>query len=193
MAKTTRQLYLTSRGDWRAWLEENHAAAKEVWLVYYKKHTGKPTIPYDDAVEEALCFGWIDGLVRSIDDERYTQRYTPRRGKSIWSESNRRRVEKMVQAGRMTEAGLAKVEEAMASGEWDKAISWNSLASTLPTDLQEALAANRTAQKHFTNMAPSYQKQYVWWITSAKRKDTREKRIRETVRRAEQNRKPGTG
>ena len=88
--RLTKELYVTNREDWRAWLEQNHATEKEVWLLYYKKHTGKPTIPYDDAVEEALCFGWIDSTVKRIDDEKYTQKFTPRNDRSVWSESNKK-------------------------------------------------------------------------------------------------------
>src|SRR5256885_14789235 len=107
--KISKTLYVTSRDDWRAWLEKNHETEKEVWLIYYKKHTNRPRIPYDDAVEEALCFGWIDSIVQKIDDERYAQKFTPRKSSSKWSESNKRRVRKLLQEGRMTQAGLAKI------------------------------------------------------------------------------------
>ena len=191
MPETKRGLHLTGREDWREWLQKNHATEKEVWLVHYKKHTGKPSLLYEDAVEEALCFGWIDGLLRRLDDERYVLRYTPRKGRSVWSESNRRRAERMIRQGRMTEAGLARIRQAKASGEWENAVSLNDSQAALPADLEEALAASRTAKENFGNMAPSYRKQYIWWITSAKRRDTRERRIRETVKRAELNKKPG--
>jgi uncharacterized protein YdeI (YjbR/CyaY-like superfamily) len=88
-------LYVRDRPEWRAWLEQNHASKDEVWLRYYKKHTGKPSVPYHDAVEEALCFGWIDSTVRSIDTEAYAQRFTPRRAKSKWSETNKERVRRL--------------------------------------------------------------------------------------------------
>ena len=191
MPETKRGLHLTGREDWREWLQKNHATEKEVWLVHYKKHTGKPSLFYEDAVEEALCFGWIDGLLRRLDDERYVLRYTPRKVRSVWSESNRRRAERMIRQGRMTEAGLARIRQAKASGEWENAVSLNDSQAALPADLEEALAASRTAKENFGNMAPSYRKQYIWWITSAKRLDTRERRIRETVKRAELNKKPG--
>ncbi|MGB2982026.1 MAG: hypothetical protein WBC77_12350, partial [Candidatus Zixiibacteriota bacterium] len=103
MSKT---LYVTNRDDWRAWLRKNHSSQKEVWLIYYKKHTGKPRIPYDDAVEEALCYGWIDSTIKRIDEEKYAQKFTPRSEKSNWSELNKRRAKKMIREGRMTQAGL---------------------------------------------------------------------------------------
>jgi uncharacterized protein YdeI (YjbR/CyaY-like superfamily) len=191
VAEKEQGLYLTGREDWREWLERNHATEKEVWLIHYKKHAGKPSLSYEDAVEEALCFGWIDGLLRRLDGEKYVLRYTPRKSRSVWSESNRRRAERMIRQGRMMEAGLAKIRQAKASGEWDNAVSLNESVAELPADLEEALAASRTARENFGNMAPSYRKQYIWWITSAKRQDTRERRIRETVTRAELNKKPG--
>ena len=118
--RSTKELYVMNREDWRAWLEQNHATEKEVWLLYYKKHTGKPTIPYDDAVEEALCFGWIDSLVKRIDDEKYTQKFTPRKNRSVWSESNKKRAKRTIKLGRMTGAGLHKIRAAKKSGEWYK-------------------------------------------------------------------------
>ncbi len=186
----TKQLYVTNRADWRTWLEENFDTEKEVWLIHYKKHTGALSIPYEDAVEEALCFGWIDGLLRRIDGERYILRYSPRQKKSVWADSNKKRVEKLIKQGRMTEAGLAKVSQAKENGEWDKAMTREDEPS-IPPDLKKALAANRNAMKNFSNFAPSYQKQYIWWITSAKREETRAKRIDETINRSAQNMKPG--
>ena len=100
-------IYMRSRAAWRNWLQKNHKARTEVWLVYYKKHTGKPTVTYDDAVEEALCFGWIDSTVRTIDDERYMQKFTPRRPGSVWSETNIKRARRMIDQGLMTESGCS--------------------------------------------------------------------------------------
>lgn len=105
--KLGKTLYVKKRGEWRKWLEKNHQKESEIWLVYYKKHTKKPSIPYNDAVEEALCFGWIDSSEKRIDKERYAQRFTPRKPKSNWSESNKERVRKLIVQGKMTPAGLA--------------------------------------------------------------------------------------
>ncbi|MFC1925444.1 YdeI family protein [Chloroflexota bacterium] len=181
----TGQLYFANRDDWRVWLEKNHATEKEAWLAHYKKHTGKPGIPYEDAVEEALCFGWIDGLLRSIDSEKYALRYTPRRKNSIWSETNKKRVERMIQQGRMTEAGLAKIRQAQENGEWRKAESRERLV--VPPDLKKALAANKEAGRNFKGLAPSRQKQFIWWVTSAKKKETRQRRINEILRMVKGN------
>ncbi|MFH1314049.1 MAG: YdeI/OmpD-associated family protein [Candidatus Eisenbacteria bacterium] len=185
-----KQLYVTGREEWRAWLKKNHDTVKKIWLIYYKKHTGKPRIPYDDAVEEALCFGWIDSTVKRLDDERYMQKYTPRKAKSVWSETNKARAKKMIQQGRMTETGLSRIRDAKRSGEWKKAGS-RDLPDEIPHDLKRALAANKSAKRNFENLAPSYKKQFIWWISSAKRDETRQKRIEKTVSMAEENKKPG--
>jgi uncharacterized protein YdeI (YjbR/CyaY-like superfamily) len=185
-----KQLQVTSRADWRAWLEKNHKKEKEVWLIHYKKHTGKATLTYDDAIEEALCYGWVDGLLRSLDNERYILRYSPRRKKSIWSELNKKRANRMIKQGQMTQAGLAKIREAKKNGEWAKATVRDD-PKQIPADLKKVLAANPSARKNFENFPPSSQKQYIWWITEAKKAETRGRRISETVRRSEQNKKPG--
>ena len=190
MAGTKKQLYVTTRGEWRDWLERNHKKENEVWLVYYKKHTGKPRIPYDDAVEEALCFGWIDSIVKRVDEETYIQKYTPRKDRSIWSELNKRRALKMIRQKRMTRAGLAKIDEAKKSGEWTKERTGEE-AATLPPKLEKALAANEKARDNFNNFTPNQRRQYVGWILSAKREDTRDKRIAVVVERSARNEKPG--
>jgi uncharacterized protein YdeI (YjbR/CyaY-like superfamily) len=181
--KMGRPLQVKDREGWRAWLEENHAAEKEVWLVLNKKHVAGPGICYEDAVEEAICFGWIDGILKRIDDRKHVLRYSPRRRGSIWSETNKRRAERMVAQGRMTEAGLARIEEAKENGQWDRATLREDEAVT-PPDLHAALKANRAARRGFERLAPSRRKQYLWWIASAKTVQTRQKRIRETVRLA---------
>ncbi len=169
-------------------MEQNHASEKEAWLVHYKKHTGKPGIPYEDAVEEALCFGWIDGLLRSIDSERYALRYSPRKRNAIWSESNKKRVERMIEQGRMTQAGLEKIRQAKESGEWHNTTLREMLE--IPPDLENALAADKETGRNFERLSPSRRKQLIWWVTSAKRKETREQRINEIVRLVEENNQP---
>ncbi len=113
--KITKTLYVTTRDEWRSWLEENHKSEKEIWLIYYKKHTGKPRIPYDDAVEEALCFGWIDSIIKRIDEEKYTQKFSPRKQNSAWSDLNKKRVKKLIEEGKMTKAGYETVKEGIGT------------------------------------------------------------------------------
>jgi uncharacterized protein YdeI (YjbR/CyaY-like superfamily) len=181
---------VTSRDEWRSWLEANHDVEEDVWLIYYKKHTGRPRIPYNDAVEEALCYGWIDSTVKRLDDARYMQKYTPRKKRSVWSKANKERAERMIKQGRMTEAGLAKIREAKRNGMWKRA-RVRELPTEVPHDLRQALGANKTAKRNFENLAPSYRKQFIGWISSAKQEETRAKRIKETVRLASKNKKPG--
>ncbi len=189
--RLTETLYVTTRNEWRQWLKKNHNTKKEVWLIYYKKHTGKKRIPYDEAVEEALCFGWIDSTVRRIDDEKYAQKYTPRRAGSAWSKLNIKRAKAMIQQGRMAKAGLVLFKEI----EKNRKESARELAAKkkfdVPADLKKALAKNKEALKNFNDFAPSYKKLYVWWVLDAKKKETREKRIKRVVSRAAQNMKPG--
>ena len=183
-------LYVTNRDDWRAWLRKNYETKKEIWLIYYKKHTGKPSIPYDDSVEEALCFGWIDNIIKRIDDEKFVRKFTPRKAKSKWSEANKRRVRKMTEVGKMTEAGLAKVKEAKKTGEWFK-IAPVRKELVIPSYVKETLAKNQKALANFNNLAESYKRQYVGWISSAKREETRKRRLMEAIRLLEKNEKLG--
>ena len=187
----TKTLYITTRAKWRKWLEKNHNTEKEIWLIYYKKHTGKPRIPYDDAVEEALCFGWIDSIIKRLDDEKYVQKFTPRKGKSKWSELNMKRAKKMIREGRMTKAGLAKFKEIEKNIEKRLKVNPSMKKLIIPVDLKRALATNKKARDNFNNFAPGYKKLYIRWITDAKRKETREKRIKQTVIWSAQNKKPG--
>jgi uncharacterized protein YdeI (YjbR/CyaY-like superfamily) len=187
----SRTLYVTNRDDWRAWLKENHGSQKEVWLVYYKKHTGKPRIPYDDAVEEALCYGWIDSTVKRIDDEKYAQKFTPRNERSNWSELNKKRARKMIKQGRMTRTGLAKFKQAGKQEDKDTQGKPPKKRLVIPPDLKKALSANKQALENFNNFAPSYRRLYIGWITAAKRKETREKRINQTVKWSADGKKPG--
>lgn len=188
MTKPTEKLYVTDRDKWQMWLKKNHKTKKEIWLIYYKKHTGKPRIPYDDAVEEALCFGWIDSTVKRLDDEKFAQKFTPRSDKSRWSELNVKRAKKMMQEGRMTKAGLLLFKERDKKGLKAKPLK-KKLA--IPPDLKKLLTKNKKAWQNFNNFAPSYKKLYIEWIMDAKKKETREKRIKQTVKWTAQNKKPG--
>lgn len=183
-----RTLYVTNRADWRKWLRANHRSETEVWLIFYKKHSGKPRIPYDDAVEEALCFGWIDSIVKRIDDDKYAQKFTPRKDPNKWSDSNKSRVKKLIKEGRMTQAGLDKIGQgALAEGRG----SSQAKEIPVPRYFTDALKANKKSWENFNKLAPSYRRQYVAWVTEAKREDTRAKRLKETVALLKQNKKLG--
>ena len=179
-----------SRDEWRAWLEENHATETEVWLVYYKKHTGKPSVTYIESVKEALCFGWIDGIKKRVDDERYIHRFTPRTPNSKWSPANIKFAKELIESGAMTEAGLAAFRKRKT---YDKEILKTKQAQTvsLAPEFERALRANEKAWENFGNLAPSCRKNYIGWLQSAKKPETREKRLKELIRVLEQNKKLG--
>jgi uncharacterized protein YdeI (YjbR/CyaY-like superfamily) len=178
--------YAKNRPAWRAWLTDHHAERKEIWLVFYKKHTGHPTVTYEEAVEEAICFGWIDSILQKMDDERYAQKFTPRGLKTKWSATNFRRAKKMIKAGRMTEAGLAKFRGA-APTESPVAKA----PPTLPAELMGVLQANGRACENFLKLAPSARRLYVAWILDAKKEETRLRRLREAIELLAAGRKLG--
>ncbi|HWQ20804.1 MAG TPA: YdeI/OmpD-associated family protein [Methanotrichaceae archaeon] len=185
-------LSIDNRDEWRSWLEKNHSTVKEVWLVYYKKHTGKPRIPYEDAVEEALCFGWIDSTVKRLDEDRFAQKFTPRKDKSRWSLINKKRARKMIREGKMTKAGLAKIQDLAEADDRETPEAKPAKKSVeTPQFMKDALMANGTAWENFNNMANSYRRSYIMWITSAKKDETRQRRLHEAIGLLEQNKKLG--
>jgi uncharacterized protein YdeI (YjbR/CyaY-like superfamily) len=179
--ETRRTLYVTSREEWRAWLARHHQSETEVWLIYYKKQSGQPRIPYDHAVEEALCFGWIDSIVKRIDEAKFAQKFTPRRGRTRWSALNKRRLRKLIREGRMTEAGLAKIDLAVL--EEEAPATPGRRDPDIPCFVKQALMANAKAWQSFQNLAPSHRRRYLQWIMDAKKEETRERRLREAVSR----------
>lgn len=180
MQGAEQHLRFTRREDWRAWLAENGQSAKAVWLLHYKKGFGPPErMSYEESVEEALCFGWIDGLMHPHDAESYAIRYSPRKPKSIWAASNKQRVQKLIAEGRMTPAGLALVAQAKANGQWEAAAQRDNV-ELLPADLEESLKT-AGALAAYRALSPSRKKQYAYWIADAKRAETRQKRIAATV------------
>ncbi len=185
-----KSVHLANRAAWRRWLEKNHATETQVWLVIKKKRAALKAVTYEEAVEEALCFGWIDGKMHSVDDQYYILRFSPRKPRSLWSQSNRERAEKLMRLGKMAQAGLAKVEEAKRNGRWAAAYT-SKEKPTMPPDLQLALAQDPEARKHFGEFAPSAQTMYVAWVEQAKRPETRQRRISKVVRRARAKIKPG--
>jgi uncharacterized protein YdeI (YjbR/CyaY-like superfamily) len=172
-----KQVYLKNREEWRNWLKQFHDKSSGIWLVFYKKHTGKSTLEYDEAVEEALCFGWIDSIIKKIDDDKYVRKITPRKAGSRWSELNKKRVSKLKKQGQMTEAGIEKVEAAKTSGMWNRP-RHSQITDDIPKELGSALAKNREAKIFFDQLAPSYRKQFIGWIQAAKRQETKGLRVR---------------
>lgn len=164
-----------SRKAWRAWLDKNHASSSGIWLVYAKKHTGIPSLTYNEAVEEALCFGWIDSLVHPIDDSLYKQIFTPRKERSLWSALNRKRVETLIAAGLMTAAGMKLIDLAKTAGRWDARPHIDALA--MPPELKKALNANAAAKKNWPTYTASQQRGFLRMVDDAKTTETRAKRV----------------
>jgi uncharacterized protein YdeI (YjbR/CyaY-like superfamily) len=171
--------------DWRAWLEANHTRAEGVWLITYKKAAAKPTISYEESVEEALCFGWVDSKGNKLDDERTMLYFAPRKSGSGWSRPNKERVARLIAAGRMAPAGLAKIEAAQADGSWTLLDAVENLE--VPDDLAAEFEKYPAARANFDVFPRSAKRALLEWIVQAKRPDTRAKRIAETARLAQEN------
>ncbi len=173
-----------SRAEWRAWLATNHKTSPGVWLVIHKKNNPEPSVTYVEAVEEALCFGWIDSRTNPLDETRFRQIFTPRKPTSVWARSNKERVARLIEQGLMTPAGLAVIEVAKQNGTWTAYEAIDALE--MPKDFGIALAANPAAQAHWDGFAASVKKGILYFIQSAKRPETRAKRIARTVELAAQ-------
>ncbi len=173
--------HFETKEDWEVWLENHFDKENELWLVYYKKHTGKPTVSYEDSVRTALCYGWIDGLLKKLNEDSYVRRFTPRKGKSVWSESNKQRIAELIKAGKMKPAGLKLVEAAKLSGNWDKIITPPEIDLSIPEDFEKALKNHPQAVTYFDALTKSHKKEFLMWIKTAKRQETRERRISESI------------
>jgi uncharacterized protein YdeI (YjbR/CyaY-like superfamily) len=178
--KVGKTLYVRTRIEWRRWLAENHQTASEIWLIYYKKVSGKPRIPYNDAVDEALCFGWIDSILKPIDARKYAQRYSPRKKTSKLSDMNRERVRRLIKAGRMTKAGLAAIEHTSRG------------SAKLPPDIVKRLQEDPTIWKNFQRFPASYKRIRIGWIAAARhRREVFEQRLRYFLKMTAQNKRFG--
>jgi uncharacterized protein YdeI (YjbR/CyaY-like superfamily) len=174
-----------SRKAWRTWLEKHHAASTGVWLVYAKKQSGIPSLTYNDAVEEALCFGWIDSKINPIDDAFYMQVFTPRKSKSLWSALNKARVKRLLAAGLMSPAGLAVVKAAKDSGTWNARDHAEEL--TIPPDLEKAIKANPDASRNWASYTASRRKGVLYRLAGAKRPETRARYLQNIIENMARN------
>ncbi len=174
-AKAIKTLEVRTRLEWRRWLEEHHNSVSEVWLIFHKLHTGETFLTYGDAVEEALCYGWIDSIVRRLDDARYARKFTPRQADSQWSTANRRRYADLELRGLLAVAGLNRAPT-IGNGDAPRPSD-----SEIPSYIERALRANPRAWECFKRLAPSYRRAYIGWIDSAKREQTKERRLREAL------------
>ena len=178
-------VHADDRATWHAWLEANHASARGVWLVTWRRRTGRPTLSYEDAIEEALCFGWVDSTGGHLDDDRGKLYFAPRKPRSVWAASNKARVEKLIREGRMTPAGLAAIERARANGSWSLLESSDRLE--VPDDLAAALEAHPPADASFAAFPPSARKMMLGWLATARRPETRARRIERIAEAAARN------
>jgi uncharacterized protein YdeI (YjbR/CyaY-like superfamily) len=174
MTAELKTLEVTTRRQWRAWLTKHHASSPGVWLVFHKTHTGTKSIPHEDAVREALCFGWIDSLVKRLDDDRFAIKVTPRKPTSKWSNLNRQRWKELKKAGLLTSAGLA-------AAPTSNSYAARPVIPELPDYIAKALKTNPRAWEFFQQLAPTYRRNFVVWIHVAKRPETRARRIGESI------------
>jgi len=173
-------LYVENRSKWRAWLEANSQQETEIWLVYYKQGTGRPRVAYGDAVEEAICFGWIDSKIRKLDEARFAQLFTPRKPKSQWSASNIARAKKMIEEGKITAAGLAV---------FDPRNKTPAHPTTLPRPLEDQFKNEKAAWENFQCFPPAYQHMTIGWVASAKQEETQLRRLRRLIAESLANRR----
>lgn len=188
MSKEIETFCPTSRQEWRLWLEEHHNSKQSVWLVYYKKKSGAPTLTYNDAVDEALCFGWIDSTRKSLDHETFTQFFCKRKPTSVWSKVNKDKIQRLMDEGLMTQAGYKSIETAQQNGSWTILDEIEELL--IPNDLEVELKAKPGSEDFFLNLSKSVKKAILQWLVLAKRPETRQKRISEIAELASQKLKP---
>lgn len=186
--KEIETFYPTNRKAWRLWLIKNHRSKQSVWLVHYKKITGKPTISWSDAVDEALCFGWIDSTRKSIDHEKFIQFFGKRKATSVWSKINKGKIEQLIAEGLITKAGFESIETAKQNGSWNILNEVEELI--IPKDLEKEFKANRSSKAYFLSLSKSVRKSILQWLVLARRPETRKKRIVEIATLAAQKLKP---
>lgn len=184
------QLYIETAPEWREWLKKNHNKIDGVWLIFYKKVSSKPSINYQDALDEALCYGWIDSIIKRVDEDKYVRKFTCRNDNSKWSEINKARVEILIKKKKMTSYGLQKIKAAKGNGKWYET-DRPELNNESKSDFELELGKNKKAKEFFNKLSPSFQKQYLLWISSAKQMVTQEKRISESIKLLERGQKLG--
>lgn len=179
-------IFFETNKEFRKWLIKNHDKSDGFWMVFYKKHTKIKCIDYQEALEEALCFGWIDSIVKRVDDEKYIRRFTPRRNTTNWSDYNKRKVLSLIKNGKMTQIGLDKIDKSVDLHSYSEKEKVKP-SDEIPTYIETEFANNEPALKNFHKLAPSHKKQYINWISSAKRQSTIEKRLKEAVNLLQKN------
>lgn len=194
--KKPEQLFFENRKSFRNWLQGNYDTNPGIWMLFYKKHVNNEGITYQEALEEALCFGWIDSIIKKVDDDRYVRKFTPRTNISKWSDVNKRIVRSLMEKGIMTEAGLKKMDFYVKTGsvDWEVIDSYQDVkqkGSNIPDFIRQAFADNEPALTHFNRLAPTYRQHYIRWITSARKEETILSRLKEAADLLKENRKLG--
>ena len=174
--------------QWRQWLSRNHDKETFVWQVKYKKHTGKTSPSHRDSMDEAICFGWIDSIIKKIDEEKYAVKFVKRNRKSRWSKATASHAQRMIKEKRMTPAGMLRYKEGIKKPLLDSDLPEK---ISMPEELEKALSKNKQAKKNFEKLAPSYKKQHYKWVLRAKRPETKKKRIEQILRESAEGTKPG--
>ncbi|NIJ54457.1 YdeI/OmpD-associated family protein [Dyadobacter arcticus] len=188
---TEKELYTfcpVNHQQWRDWLQKHHDKEKSVWLIYYKKKPNNERLTWSEAVDQALCFGWIDSLAKPLDEERYMQFFTRRKANSVWSRINKEKVQRLIDEGLMTKAGFDSIETAKQNGSWS--ILDDAEALIIPADMEEELGKKTNAKNYFLSLSKTDKRNLLQWLVQAKRPETRQKRIMEIVECADQNVKP---
>ncbi|MEO0045229.1 MAG: hypothetical protein RL705_420 [Bacteroidota bacterium] len=183
--KEKEHLYFKNANEWRAWLHDNHDSSTGVYLIFYKVSSEAESMRWEEAVNVAICYGWIDSTVKKIDDERRRQMFTPRKDKSVWSKLNKTYIEKLIADNLMHESGLRKIEIAKQNGSWESLDHVEN--HIMPEDLLLAFSQNKLALENYNNFSPSYRKSYLYWLNQAKREETRKVRVAEIISLCEQN------
>jgi uncharacterized protein YdeI (YjbR/CyaY-like superfamily) len=187
--------HFRNREEFRNWLQKYHDASLGIWMVFYKKHLSIDCIKYSEALEEALCFGWIDSIIKKIDDDKYARKITPRTNTKKWSELNKKIVTELIEKGQMTHAGLKKIDSYLKTGKVDWVVKKSKdkviKEIEIPSFIIEELAKNEPALINFNNLAPTYKRHYILWITNAKKEETVQNRLIESIEVLKENKKLG--
>lgn len=194
--KEPEQLFFENRKSFRNWLQENYDTNPGIWMLFFKKHVNNEGITYQEALEESLCFGWIDSIIKKVDDDCYVRKFTPRTNISKWSDVNKGIVLRLIEQGIMTEAGLKKMDTYVKTGSvvWEISKPHQNMkdkGSDIPEFIQQAFAENEPALTHFNRLAPTYRQHYIRWITSARKEETILSRLKEAANLLKENRKLG--
>ena len=177
-SQTVKTFLAETADQWREWLDEHHDSKSEVWLVFHKLHTSVASIAYEDALDEALCFGWVDSLIKRLDDSRYARKFTPRKADSRWSTTNRKRYTALKASGRVKPSGINRAPTDRTSGPRPPRFQ---MPSTVPRYIQEALRKRPAAWRYFEGLTASHRRRYIGWIESAKREETKARRLKEAI------------